>query len=266
MREITDINELKSIELEVMKKIHGFCVENGIVYYLAYGTLIGAMRHGGFIPWDDDIDIWMPRPDYQKFLSIFPAWAHENGLELANHKTDVYFGRAMSKVFDSRTKLIEPEFRFDDPIGVFVDVWPLDGTPNDTHERDKHIAKAIRYHKMLYACVTKPAFATPKKIIKSLTTLPFTFVNSKQLIDKIEELAQEYTYSNAEWVYCPAYPMVVMEKESFKDAQLAKFEDTEFYVPSGYDALLTKRYGAWREYPPAKDRVPHHVINTWWLE
>ena len=130
MREITDLEELKHIELEVMKKIHEFCEENSIIYYLCFGTLIGAVRHDGFIPWDDDIDIYMKRDDYEKFLTLFPQKAEELDLNYANYMTKPYYGRCFTKVFDNKTVLKEPQYKTDDDIGVFVDIWPLDGTPN----------------------------------------------------------------------------------------------------------------------------------------
>ena len=96
MREIVNLSELKSIELDIMKKIHKFCEEYNINYTLSYGTLLGAVRHDGFIPWDDDIDIFMPQPDYEKFCRIFPLHQEKLQLELVNSKTSKYFGRNMS--------------------------------------------------------------------------------------------------------------------------------------------------------------------------
>ena len=155
MKEISSIDELKVIELDIMKKIHRFCVDNNIIYYLCYGTLIGAIRHKGFIPWDDDIDILMPRPDYERFLKLFPRVQKQLGLEVVNHKTKTYFGRPMSKVIDKRTDLFEPEFKGDDHIGVFVDVWPLDGAANSKKERNKTIDKCYFWRSILYSGITK---------------------------------------------------------------------------------------------------------------
>ena len=87
MKEINTLEELKSIELDIMKKIHDFCERKGLTYYLAYGTMIGAIRHNGFIPWDDDIDIFMPREDYERFLKLFVEEQNALKLAIVNHTT-----------------------------------------------------------------------------------------------------------------------------------------------------------------------------------
>ena len=129
MKIIDNLDELKKIELDIMIKIHQFCEKNNIKYYMIAGTLIGAIRHKGFIPWDDDIDIAMSREEYEKFLREFPAYGEKNNLLAVNNRTNPYYGRPMTKVIDTRTCLMEPEYRSDDPIGVFVDIWVMDGVP-----------------------------------------------------------------------------------------------------------------------------------------
>lgn len=120
MKVIESLDELKKIELDIMIKVHQFCEENGIKYYMIAGTLIGAIRHKGFIPWDDDIDIAMPREDYEKFLKIFPEYGKKNNLLAVNNRTKPYYGRPMTKVIDTRTSLTEPEYRSDDPIVLLI--------------------------------------------------------------------------------------------------------------------------------------------------
>ena len=120
MKEIHDLDELKSIELRLMKVIHDVCTHNNIWYELAYGTLIGAVRHNGFIPWDDDIDIFMYRKDLNKFLEAIERHKESDHIMIASPKNgDIYFPRDIIKVCDSRTKLFEKTYKHE-PIGVFV--------------------------------------------------------------------------------------------------------------------------------------------------
>lgn len=127
--EITDLEDVQNLQLGIIDKMDSFCLENNIRYFLAYGTLIGAIRHEGFIPWDDDIDVWMLRPDYDRFLEVFPAWAEKNGLFLNSPSTARRYNRVFSKVCDSRTILVETDRRNEFEEGAFVDVFPVDGLP-----------------------------------------------------------------------------------------------------------------------------------------
>ena len=123
MVEITSLSELKNIELEIMKKVHMFCEDKNIWYVLTYGSLLGAIRHNGFIPWDDDIDIHMTREGYERFEKEFPNWGKEHGLKIVNnHTKGNEFPRDMIKVCDDKTLLIEKSFKNQSKLGVFVDI------------------------------------------------------------------------------------------------------------------------------------------------
>lgn len=260
-REISDLSELKEIELGIMKKVHKFCIDNNILYFLSHGTLIGAVRHSGFIPWDDDIDIFMPRPDYERFCKIFPSFQDELLLELVNHKTKRYFGRPMSKVIDTRTILTEPQYIGDDPIGVFVDIWPLDGTPKEQEKAYSYIKKCKDLQRDLYINISKDVLGVKNK----LRALWVKRIDSKKLVEKLDNQIKRYSYDASEYVTCYMDPYhALMKKEWFASSTLLKFEDTEFCVPIGYKEVLTELYGNFMELPPVEKRVPHHIINTYW--
>ena len=123
MRRITDIQELRGVQLGILDDIHAFCVDNGIRYFLACGTLIGAVRHKGYIPWDDDIDLYMPRDDYERFINEFKSVS--GNCRVLDPKKEKHYYYTYAKVVDKRTLLVEPEadgYR----IGVYVDVFPVD--------------------------------------------------------------------------------------------------------------------------------------------
>ena len=147
---ITELKELQEIELNIMKSIHEFCEANDIKYVLAYGTLIGAVRHDGFIPWDDDIDIHMPRNDYDRFVKMFPEWGKERNIEIvSSHTVGNEFPRDILKVCDNRTLLVAKNYKNNCKMGVFVDIWPLDKMPNDINVIDKLWIESVYFVKKL---------------------------------------------------------------------------------------------------------------------
>lgn len=263
MKPIKTLDELKSIELSIMKKIHLFCVENKIQYYLAFGTLLGAIRHKGFIPWDDDIDIFMTRKEYNRFLDLFPCYAQNNNLSLANPKTKNYYGRPMTKVFDSRTYLIEPDFRSDVPYGVFVDVWVLDGVPS--YNESRWLKKMKNRKRVLYASCLN--FNKNFSIKKNIAIFLGRFLNYKKQCELFDLNASKYSFD--EYDKCTCYLQgennyFSYEKKWFESAKLCKFEDAEFYIPVGSHELLSRIYNDYMTLPPIEKQKPHHIINVYW--
>ena len=268
MREITTLDELKAIELSIMKKIHNFCVANNITYYLYAGTLIGAVRHKGFIPWDDDIDIAMPRQDYEKFLDIFPKYAEENDLQLVNYKTKPYYPRPFTKVINSNTVLYDLDFKATDPIGVFVDIWPLDGLPNEEKKRGKHIRRIRFLNRLLYAKVTRVkrtnSFKRNFRIIGG--HILACCISLNKLLDKIVKVSKKFSYENSVFVCGTADYIIAEKREYWGEPKLLDFEDTQFNVPQNYDKVLRAVYGNYMGLPPENKRIPHHIVNTYWKD
>ena len=263
MKSITNLSEFKTIELNIMKKIHYFCIKNNIQYYLSYGSLLGAVRHSGFIPWDDDIDIYMPRQDYERFLRLFPHYGIIHDLEVVNNTTKKYYGRAMSKVIDTNTVLIEPEYKYDDEIGVFVDIWPLDGLSNNAKKRKKEITKLKIMKFLLYKKIIKLQFE--KGIVnKVISIFCFLFVNNKRIINKTNDYLKKIDYQKSEYIVDISNPKFLLKREWFDDKKLVKFEDCEFFIPIGYEKILNACYGDWKKLPPLDQQNPNHNVEAWY--
>ena len=148
MRRITDIHELRSIQMGILDHVHDYCERHGLRYFLSSGTLIGAVRHKGYIPWDDDIDIYMPRQDYEQFLRNFlDGTGHFRVLapspwERAGGEIPYYY--TFAKVVDTRTLMVETETKGFE-IGVFMDIFPVDYVTDDLKERQRVFALPAIY-------------------------------------------------------------------------------------------------------------------------
>lgn len=262
MREIANLEELKTIELDIMKKIHDFCEKNNIEYVLASGTMLGAVRHKGFIPWDDDIDIFMTRNNYEKFLKLFKQHKKNYNLEIANHMTEIYFGRPFTKVFDKDTYMIEPQYKTDDPIGVFVDIWPLDKLPQNTIKRYFVKTYAFFLKKILLASSMK--YDNNYRFFKKFVIVICKLFNPKQLVLKLDKLANSYNQEDSELLFCYAGQEAVYSEQDFKRIIKIQFEDSEFYIPENYDNILKAEYGNYMQLPPQNERIPHHIMNVYY--
>ena len=262
MREITDLKELQQIQLDILKKIHEFCINNNIEYRLCAGSLLGAVRHKGFIPWDDDIDISMNREHYDRFLLLFPNHQDELNLKIANHTTKPYYGRPMTKVYDTRTILEEKEYLYDDIIGVNIDIWPIDSLPDDEKLANEQIKKAIMYKRLM--SIQNSRFKSNKGIVKKLLHLALKLVSKKRYVNKLVEVATMYPNPESKRIAGFAGGIRPSDRELVRTLVLVPFEDSYFFIPTHYHELLTMTYGNYMEYPPKEEQKPHHIINTYW--
>ena len=145
------LDEVRSIQLEILEYIDYVCKENKIEYWLDGGTLIGAVRHGGYIPWDDDIDIIIRRKDYDRALQLFDEYSNRFKV-LSHKKTDGYY-YAFGKVIDTNTRLVEKGIKPINEMGVYVDIFPLDYIPSNNEELVKFYDAVFRYRSILYYSV-----------------------------------------------------------------------------------------------------------------
>ena len=251
------LDDIKRISLSILIDVTNFCDKNNISYYLSCGTLLGAIKYGGFIPWDDDVDIMMPRPSYIKFINNYKNQKYE----LLNPNIGMYF---FAKVFDPNTIVYEQgiDYKKYNPIGIGIDIFPLDGIINDDKIISK-ITKRSEYLETLLRLSNQPIFYRKNKL-KSINRIIPRIIGSKKLVKLIEKNAQKYDYNLCDYVIRykhtsngknTALPKIIYDKAN------AKFEGNVFCVPKGYDDWLKSFYGQdYLEYtPPLDKRVTHNT-------
>ena len=187
MRIITS-EELRKIQLDLLQKTADFCESNGLRYFLCGGTLIGAVRHKGYIPWDDDIDIAMPRSDYEKFISIFNR--PQNYYQVMSFETNPDYAYAFAKVYDNRTIL--KELHYKGTIGAYIDVFPADAVKDAAQ-----IRKIMLLHKVLNTKRANYYHRTlSKMIINSLGKLLLLPFSAQQIARWMDSEARKYAFGS----------------------------------------------------------------------
>ena len=266
MKKELNKEEIKNIQLDILNSIHQFCVERGIRYSLAFGTLLGAVRHQGYIPWDDDLDIMMPRPDYDRFVAEYQG-THQHYV-VQTYKNDESYFLSLAKVYDNRTEQII----FPTKTGVFVDIFPIEGLPETEVEAKQYIDKYCKlvFHDILYTCKNN-AYRPGNKLFNSIKyAVKRILYPSRQCgIKKLDTLINSCPYQNsshAGFVLIETGMMGYLEKELFERYILVPFENQEYYAIADYDTFLKKRYGDYMQLPPKEERVPGHAAPVYWKE
>ena len=262
------LEETKKVELDILVSVADFCDRNGFKYFLAYGTLIGAIRHKGFIPWDDDIDLWMPRDDYNKFIEIFNEQCENRDLMVIDPETDIA-RHSFAKVINTKTLKIEKGVDYrNGHLGVDVDIFPLDGTPEIESDFKAWYKVLQKYYRAFLMRICVP----PKKIKSIVKRLLYLLIygSKKNILKKTKLLHSRYPYSSCTFIgsidSCFNSMKERFEKNLFEEAVLVDFEGLQFKAPKGYDTILTKLYGDYMTPPPEEKRVTHHSNNTFWKE
>lgn len=243
-------DEAKKLQYELLKDIHSTCEKNHLTYFLAFGTLIGAIRHNGYIPWDDDIDIFMPYSDFLELSSLYKS----DKYSLKSCMKDEGYGSPIGRLYDDRTISIKGPFK---TLGLSIDIYPLFGAPFDKTEMEKHcklLSKYNRWRRILrkYRNGLAKYYLWPKK------TMTFGLLH-KLCVRMINEYSK-YPYENTKYVIIGGATAKPYEKNLFEERELHLFEDQYFYIPTEYHRLLSG-YGDYMKLPPIKDRKPYHGID-----
>ena len=272
MKEQLTMQQTQAISLEILHTVAGICEEQGLRYALIYGTLIGAVRHHGYIPWDDDVDIMMPRPDYDKLL----AYLDENiqnypNLKVFNRETCPDYPYMITRISDDRY-VIEMANEKPYGMGVFIDIYPYDGLGVTKEESVRYGLKGDRLSSLCYQATRKRyAIETTTSPLRKLLKFPvylFAKMCGKDFFQKkLEKLARVKDYETSEYIGCVVWlswgEKDIFPRKWFDETIMMPFDKYEFRVPKYYDEVLRHEYGDYMQLPPEEDRIGHHFYKVY---
>lgn len=268
MKEKLTDKEIKESLLGILEKFDEICKAHNLEYSLAYGTMLGAVRHKGFIPWDDDVDIFMKRADYEKLLSLH--WEDKNYEIKSSRYTKDYF-YLFAKMVDKNTQIREP-WRAEKNMGLFVDIFPIDYVDfnssgeqlkKDMNTLSARIAKAdtisgILGHKMAHHKSFSPRYIA--KFLFKTVTLPFR----KQIIKNSDlMLVKEYNNKGSYCVQPSSDERRYYSADLFNGIEYVDFEGIKAPIYKNYDKLLTIKYGDYMTLPPVEEQISNHWFEAY---
>ena len=253
-----DIKDYKKFLVPMLESFHIFCENHKLKYSIAAGTMLGAIRHKGMIPWDDDIDIFMPRPDYDRFISMTLNDYLPNYKVVSSYNTPTYY-LSFAKIIDTRTKLIEYEFCKDCMLGIFIDIFPIDGIPSNKIIREKNY---IHYKKTLNkANLSRFKYNMNIGLKTYICNLLHRIYNSQKLFNKCDKISSKHFFDESDEVrsYSSIYgDKEILKRSIFDEYIKVKFEGIDVYCIKEYDYYLTKIYGNYMKLPPKSQQKSQH--------
>ena len=264
--------ESREIQLALVGYIDKICRENNINYSLSAGSLLGAVKYQGYIPWDDDIDIMLTRPNYEKLMALLSADLPKN-FSLNYYKlTDSFL--PMAKLYDNRTltksnlDILHPD------VGIFIDIFPVDSLPADKKEGERFKKKVRREVTRLTASKEGIGYASSERLLfaaaKSILWLPSHLRyrhKTRAQAEKVDALMQTYNDTNApycNYVFSPPKQIAYFAKEDYAHYEDVAFEHLTLQKIVAHDTFLTTLYGDWRN-PPKRERN-HSYYHWYWKE
>ena len=261
--------EIQNETFKLLLKIKEIFSKTKGKFYLAYGTLLGAIRHEGFIPWDDDIDILVLRNDYECFIKY--CLDHEKELlpyKLMHYSTNEKYIYTIARFIDTRYEVKYSNAK-EYGLGLFIDIYPLD----NFDPKDKKIYPRINRVNRIIANAGYGKFVKNKNILKTIIKFPiyhlyYRHVNINKLLKKNDLLSQKYLYQDTPFLACLCCDqrMTPFKKEYFNKDCYKLFNNEEFLIPNGYDEILKILYGDYLKLPPKEEQIGHHFYDVYYKD
>ena len=265
MRELS-LQELKKIELETLKMFRDFCDENGISYFLSNGTLLGSVKYKGFIPWDDDVDIFIPRNDYDRALRLFKD---NEKYKLFAFEREENYHYPFAKLCDMTTRKIEGNYDNGVDLGVDMDIFPLDFWDNNLEKAKKEVKQMNLYRFCLgLTKLEKPdSYNIVKRVIKAVVMMICKLLGSRFFIRQMIKLSRNGKTETSRYLGCKSWCIYgereIIPAEVFADTVEVEFEGERFKAPIGYDTYLRSLYGDYEKDPPLEKQKTHHTFTAY---
>lgn len=252
--------QIQEISYQILIDFDNFCKKHNLTYYMTYGTLLGAVRHQDFIPWDDDIDVSMPREDYDRLLYSLYSDLPEH-LILQHYKNTESYYLNFAKIFNKNTTVVEKSGQYNYRIGgVYIDIFPIDGVGNS-------YIKAVRKRKRLIGFLKFISISALKlddkkrPFWKNILIKVSKQFNYKKLQNKLEKKVKKYNYRDSSYVaMCIGQYRLgeIMSKDVYGIPKKIKFRDSYFNAPQDCEKYLTAIYGDYMQLPPEEKRFSNH--------
>lgn len=263
------LKRVQQTEKEILKTFIGICEKHQFRYFVVFGTLLGTIRHQGFIPWDDDVDVAMPREDYEQFLTVAQKECGE-GYFLQTVDTDPDYHLFFAKLRMRDTVFVESSLQQSGSVtGFYIDIFPYDAVPDDDEEMRRQIRKAEKLAALLsISRVSEPQIGQYGKLKEIVLKAIWKTVHYGLRVKKGSDMS---VWKKCQEIFCAFINIPTQRRACFcmdverwmiynneiKELCDRPFEDIQVKVPVGYDKMLTRHYGSYMELPPAEARENH---------